>query len=58
VDAETVADGLNFGVGGNSWNGDLGVLGGLRGSSAVCDEPFTIMLFRAGGLMVREGWPM
>ena len=40
VAADTVAGTcLSFGDGGTSRYGDLGVLGGLRGSSAVCDDP-------------------
>jgi len=43
VAEDTIADcGFGFGDGSPSRYGDLGVFGGLRGSSAVCDDPLTI----------------
>ncbi len=57
VDEEAVRGSIRLGVGGDSWYGDVGVLGGLRGSSAVWDEPLTIKLLTTGGLIV-NGWAM
>ena len=35
VDEEAVGDSIMLGVGGDSWYGDVGVLGGLKGLSLI-----------------------
>ncbi len=53
----TRSSGSGCGVGSDSWNGEVGVFGGLKGSSTVCDEPFTIKFDTTGGL-ITNGWAM